>query len=313
MATIKEVKTQIQNANALGRQNLTEKGVEVEATATTYDIMTAIAEISGGGGVTYTNIVYNEDNTITLTDKDGVEHTMSCTYEDDKLIGVTYDGKAVELIYDGDVLVKVGKTAVDFSNAQSSGIQPLDHTVKFTVDGEPYEVVSVKDGNSVYAPSGTPVSDEGNFGGWSLNGELVEFPYTPTEDVELTAIYLSLIDTLYARCNIPKETYPYIFIKESRQDALSNFYNVYFTKNKMVREGSLINTGMGYATVETYVITYESVDDIPNTLNAVLQAILDNMGNPEELSWYTNNSVSKYMNITNDPDITSDGETWVQF
>ena len=80
--------------------------------------MKGIADIiNGGGGVTYTNIVYNEDNTITLTDKDGVEHIMSCTYEDDKLIGVTYDGKAVELIYDGDVLVEVGKTEVDMANA----------------------------------------------------------------------------------------------------------------------------------------------------------------------------------------------------
>ena len=118
MATIKEVKTQIQNANALGRQNLTEKGVEVEATATTYDIMTAIAEISGGGGVQYTDITYNEDNTITLTDKDGVEHTMSCTYEDGKLIGVTYDGKAVELTYNGEDLVEVGSTNINLSKTK---------------------------------------------------------------------------------------------------------------------------------------------------------------------------------------------------
>ena len=71
----------------------------------------------GSGGVTYTNIVYNEDNTITLTDKDGVIHTMSCTYEGGKLIGVTYDGESIELTYNGDALVKVGKTAVDMANA----------------------------------------------------------------------------------------------------------------------------------------------------------------------------------------------------
>lgn len=71
----------------------------------------------GSGGATYTNIVYNNDDTITLTDTDGVVHTMSCTYEDGKLIGVTYDGKAVDLTYNGDALVKVGKTAVDVANA----------------------------------------------------------------------------------------------------------------------------------------------------------------------------------------------------
>ena len=120
MATIQDLKTQIENVNALGRTNLAEKGVEVSADATTYGIMQAIAEIvgsSGSGGVSYTNIVYNTDNTITLTDKDGAIHTMSCTYEDGKLIGVTYDGKAVDLTYNGDALVKVGKTAVDVANA----------------------------------------------------------------------------------------------------------------------------------------------------------------------------------------------------
>jgi hypothetical protein len=50
MATIKQIKTQIENANALGRKNLTDKGVSVEETATTYDIMKSIADVSGGGG-----------------------------------------------------------------------------------------------------------------------------------------------------------------------------------------------------------------------------------------------------------------------
>ena len=49
MATIKEVKTQIQNANALGRQNLTEKGVTIPENATSYEIMKSIADVSGGG------------------------------------------------------------------------------------------------------------------------------------------------------------------------------------------------------------------------------------------------------------------------
>lgn len=77
------------------------------------DMPQAILDIVSGGGAEYESIVYNEDNTITLTDKKGIVHTMSCNYEDGKLIGVTYDGKAVELTYDGDVLVKVGKTEID--------------------------------------------------------------------------------------------------------------------------------------------------------------------------------------------------------
>ena len=124
MATIQQLKTQIENVNALGRTNLSEKGVELPETATTYEIMSKIAEIvSGGGGVSYTNIVYNTDNTVTLTDKDGVIHTMVCTYDDaGKLVSASYDGKGVELTYDGDLLVKVGETAIDLSVVES-GVQ----------------------------------------------------------------------------------------------------------------------------------------------------------------------------------------------
>jgi hypothetical protein len=138
---------------------------------------------SGSGGITYTSITYNEDNTITLTDKDGVEHTMSCTYEDGKLIGVTYDGKRVNLTYDGDVLVKVGRTAVDMANVQISGGQVLDHTVTFIVDGEPYEVVSVKDGNQVNGTPTIPTSKSGTFCYWKDGeGNAVDFPFTPIND-----------------------------------------------------------------------------------------------------------------------------------
>lgn len=119
MATVQQLKTQIQNVNALGKTNLAEKGVELSATATTYEIMSKIAEISGGG-VSYTNIVYNTDNTVTLTDKDGVVHTMSCTYDNGKLIGAAYDGKAVDLTYNGDALVKVGKTVIDMGNVPTA-------------------------------------------------------------------------------------------------------------------------------------------------------------------------------------------------
>lgn len=48
MITLNDVKTQIEDANALGRANLTEKGVTVEKTATTYEIMGKIADIVDG-------------------------------------------------------------------------------------------------------------------------------------------------------------------------------------------------------------------------------------------------------------------------
>ena len=49
------MKTQIENANALGRQNLADKGVALPETATTYEIMQGIGNISSGGGASEGN------------------------------------------------------------------------------------------------------------------------------------------------------------------------------------------------------------------------------------------------------------------
>lgn len=155
------------------------------------DMPQAILDIVSGGGVQYESIIYNEDNTITLTDKDGNEHTMGCEYsEEGKLVGISYDGEELELAYDGDTLVRVGGAMVDLANAQTSAFEPLDHTVKFIVEGEPYEVVSVKDGNLVNAPSGTPTSTEGSFESWRSKGENISFPIKPTEDMIINALFM---------------------------------------------------------------------------------------------------------------------------
>lgn len=157
---------------------------------------------SGSGGITYTSITYNEDNTITLTDKDGAEHTMECEYTDGELTSVKYDGKAIKLTYDGDVLVKVGKTDIDMSNTQTIGIEPVNYTVKFMVDGEAYEVVSVKSGNSVTTPKDASgyerliESPNGNFDYWHIDGNKVTFPYVPTSDVDIEALILTTRDYL---------------------------------------------------------------------------------------------------------------------
>lgn len=43
------LKSQIENANALGRANLNAKGVQTDGTETTYEIMSKIADVQGGG------------------------------------------------------------------------------------------------------------------------------------------------------------------------------------------------------------------------------------------------------------------------
>ena len=88
----------------------------------------AVGAIESGGGIQYTDIVYNDDNTVTLTDTLGVEHTISCVYENNRLLSITYDGKEVVTVYDNGELVSVGETEVDVANA------PLDNTLENLID-----------------------------------------------------------------------------------------------------------------------------------------------------------------------------------
>lgn len=286
MATIQQLKTQIKNVNALGKTNLAEKGVKLPDTATTYNIMQAIAEIVGssGSGTEYTSIVYNTDNTVTLTDTDGAVHTMSCTYEGDKLIGVTYDGKAVELTYNGDALVKVGKTAVDLANAKTSGGASLDHTVTFTVDGEPYEIVSVKAGNSVNAPSTAPRIENLLFIRWNdTAGELVRFPFTPAEDTTISALFKSRsnVNVLYERFGFDKNSYPYVCFGLNQDGS----FHLLFNQQPYSDDGTQL----------TYIsVALHDTSKIPTVGSQ--DEIVDAICNLDSLRFYTANG-SKYYGI----------------
>jgi translation elongation factor P/translation initiation factor 5A len=83
---------------------------------------------TNNSGIEYTNILYNDDDTITFTDKDGIEHTMECEYIDDNPTSINYAGKDINLLYDGDLLVKIGETVVDFENVESSGGGGVEYT-----------------------------------------------------------------------------------------------------------------------------------------------------------------------------------------
>jgi hypothetical protein len=80
-----------------------------------------------------------------------------------------------------------------------SGNSILDHTVTFYVGEEPYEVVSVKDGNSVNSPLNNPTSENGTFAGWSIGGTSVAFPYMPTDNTNIEAMFQSVRDEI--SCN----------------------------------------------------------------------------------------------------------------
>ena len=232
MASIQELKKQIEDANAVGRQNLTDKGVEINADATTYEIMTAIAEISGGGGTEYTNIEFKEDNTIELTDTNGNVHTMECEYTDGKLTSVKYDGNSVALRYDGDALIGVGDTVVDLSGVEDSGVKLLDHTITFTVDGEPYEIVSVKSGNSVNAPT-VPQIEGKSLSSWNVDGVPIDFPYQPLKDTEIYAVLSSILEKIYNRYGYTIQQYSQILIQVTSKGTIGrvifgNNLNIYY-------------------------------------------------------------------------------------
>lgn len=116
MVNLRQLKMQVEEANALGVENLVKKGVAITEDATTYQIMGAIGNIVGG--TQYRKITYNDDDTLTLIAKDGTEHRMVCTYEDDKLTELTFDGRAIELHYkENDVLDYVDETELDLIRA----------------------------------------------------------------------------------------------------------------------------------------------------------------------------------------------------
>lgn len=96
----------------------------------------------------------------------------------------------------------------DFQNGFALGLASggnvtateLDYTVRFLVDGKPYEIVSVKSGNKVSKPLTDPISENGKFTGWKDNNGKVDFPY-PSENViegviELSAVFQTVRDEI---------------------------------------------------------------------------------------------------------------------
>jgi hypothetical protein len=99
----------------------------------------------------------------------------------------------------------------------------LDHTVIFMVDGEPYEVVSVKDGNSVNAPI-NPTSENGGFDSWEIDGTKVTFPYTPTNNITMNAVFYDGVDLLYTKFNIDRTAYPNVFLHVEPDGRIFSLY-----------------------------------------------------------------------------------------
>lgn len=102
--------------------------------------------------------------------------------EQEKTITITENGTTEILPDENKALSKV--TVV--TDVEGGGGALLDNTVTFTVDGEPYEIVSVKSGNSVNAPATEPINNGLLLTSWKVNDTEVSFPFTPTENCEIS-------------------------------------------------------------------------------------------------------------------------------
>jgi hypothetical protein len=94
------------------------------------ELANKVVEAANNSGINneYKSITYNKDNTITLIDKNDVIHSMSCTYENNKMISITYDGRMINLSYDdNDALIGIGNKEINLKNAptQPEVIQKL--------------------------------------------------------------------------------------------------------------------------------------------------------------------------------------------
>ena len=88
----------------------------------------------------------------------------------------------------------------------SGGGGGLDYTVTFTVEGESYEIVGVKSGQTVSAPNVNPLKEDYIFSGWKRNGETVTFPITEiSSDITITGSFISNL-IFYAPLSSSKST-----------------------------------------------------------------------------------------------------------
>ena len=79
--------------------------------------VTEAMSTGGGKDVKFKSITYNEDNSITIVDNDNKTYTVSCVYENGKIVSIALDDEEVILSYDGDELVGINDSKVDFEHA----------------------------------------------------------------------------------------------------------------------------------------------------------------------------------------------------
>lgn len=148
----------------------------------------------------------------------------------------------------------------------------FDHTITFFADDEPYEAIGVKSGNSINAPATIPTSENGSFLWWELaDGTQIEFPYTPTGNIGLNALFGSLADRVYEHYGVSKADYPCCAISFH---TFSKKLFVYFATTATCASASS-NLNLN-APCLTGSVSYSSFSDFDN-VESVIQYTFDNI------------------------------------
>jgi hypothetical protein len=123
-----------------------------------------ILELSIGDSdsVNYVKVIWNEDDTISFVDTDGITHLMDCKYEDDKITEVIYNNEKIGINYKNDDLILINDTEIDLSKLkiesyieqytsitykEDDTIELLDtdgvtHTMTYIYDGDKIDIIN---------------------------------------------------------------------------------------------------------------------------------------------------------------------------
>ena len=172
----------------------------------------------------------NKEYTIKELDEIGVKvkgdkpegDSDTVTLQNGNVIKYTLTIKGYAITYEN------GNTTVTPEKDENSGngkIEALDYTVKFMVDGEPYQIVTVKKGQTVSAPNIEPIKEDFVFANWGVNDVGVIFPVTPDKDIELTALFTeSQVSQIYHIAGVDRKQYPEFLLDRSNWGMVYLFF-----------------------------------------------------------------------------------------